>query len=225
MDGEEWFYIDPFTEKPSDAAVTSYELKELFRTKQVTAECLVWNSSVGSDFVPISTLSKLSQYLASGNEDASVRNVNMGKGSPENWREFTTEEGRPYYHNIVTEEITWEKPDCLKTENELGKSVKKSTLHTFIYRRVYTRYMFVYMTIIFYITLEKSVHSKKKKKRGNWRWIPHPIEGYAKAKYITTNKNGTLLFEAENGEVLFCHLWKEEERGSNVYFHFYFLSF
>ncbi|ETO18614.1 hypothetical protein RFI_18649, partial [Reticulomyxa filosa] len=166
MDGEEWFYIDPFTEQPSTVAVTSYELKELFLTKRVTADCLVWNNSVGDDFVAISSLPELAEYLVSGNQvDASVQNVNMGKDSPENWREFFTEEGRAYYHNVITEEITWEKPDCLKTEEELGKA-------------------------------------------GDWQWIPHPHYGFAKAKFITTRKNGALAFETEEiFDYLFFFYW------------------
>jgi pre-mRNA-processing factor 40 len=39
--------------------------------------------------------------------------------APEDWQVLKTQEGRPYYYNKVTKITQWEKPDELKTKNEL----------------------------------------------------------------------------------------------------------
>lgn len=36
-----------------------------------------------------------------------------------NWREYFTSNGVPYYHNIVTNHVQWEKPNCMKVGQEL----------------------------------------------------------------------------------------------------------
>jgi WW domain len=35
------------------------------------------------------------------------------------WKEYKTPQGVPYYYNASTEETSWEKPDCMKSADEL----------------------------------------------------------------------------------------------------------
>ncbi len=39
------------------------------------------------------------------------------------WYELKTPEGVPYYHNRKTNLTSWDKPDCLKTGDELDRAV------------------------------------------------------------------------------------------------------
>ena len=35
------------------------------------------------------------------------------------WREHLSQDGRKFYYNLITKESTWEKPDILKSPEEL----------------------------------------------------------------------------------------------------------
>ena len=41
---------------------------------------------------------------------------------PSGWEERTTSDGQLYYVNTLTEETSWDKPDALKTADELNDS-------------------------------------------------------------------------------------------------------
>ena len=41
---------------------------------------------------------------------------------PSGWEERTTSDGQLYYVNTFTEETSWDKPDALKTADELNDS-------------------------------------------------------------------------------------------------------
>ena len=43
--------------------------------------------------------------------------------SQDGWKEYFTADGVPYYFNATTQETSWDKPDCMKTEEELEGSV------------------------------------------------------------------------------------------------------
>lgn len=123
----DFHYVDPYSEQLSDSPATKWELKELWTAGRLTKDSYVWNQYY-EDYITIAQVPELFEFLKSGGglnaEDADDfgGKKQAGQESPENWAEYTTEDGRPYFHNIVTNEITWEKPDCLKTEQELGRA-------------------------------------------------------------------------------------------------------
>jgi hypothetical protein len=57
-------------------------------------------------------------------ETASVILSALVDHSADEWQELKNEEGYTYYFNNVTQESSWNKPDCLKTPEELAQGVK-----------------------------------------------------------------------------------------------------
>src|SRR5205807_2059915 len=77
---------------------------------------------------------------------------------PVDWVELRTPEGIPYYHNRKTNEVTWDKPDILKTGDELDKAVSVSVSVSFCF------FLFLSFSFCFFLFLSVSFCLRNTKK-------------------------------------------------------------
>jgi len=133
----EWHFLD--TNNEQKGPVSFDYLKTAWAQKLLVESTLVWNEDL-PEWVEARTLPNLMAHVkpavakkpppmkAPVRAPAPVVEVKAPEPEPEpeskasNWKAFQTPEGLEYYHNDSTGETTWDKPDALKSPDELDKA-------------------------------------------------------------------------------------------------------
>jgi len=140
---DEWFYIDAM--EAQQGPLTVVELEQMFETGAITLETWVWQELL-PDWSQISNLPELKAKMNVQLHRASARKPDLpskpaaraprattetvtGAGRlggaaarrnsiNQHWVEKRTADGMPFYYNVSTEAVSWDKPEALMTHTE-----------------------------------------------------------------------------------------------------------
>ena len=147
MGDAEWFYIDDAEQQ--QGPLNPSGLEELFKTRTISEETWVWKEGLPdwtqiSNLPQLKALIRTKLYRRASQTPAPAQSRPApssrapsapaapsttssalgGRGaarqsSNANWTEKRTADGMAYYYNASTEEVTWDKPNALKSAEEL----------------------------------------------------------------------------------------------------------
>jgi len=225
---EWWYYVDPYKEAVSDDPVNKYELKRMFVEGYINEHCLVWNE-LYPDYITIHDVPELLNFIyddvwdrrrnsvlphTQAQAQAHVAQPQPQPQQQQQWHELYTADGRPYYRNVVSQQIVWSKPAVLRSQrtkpirillnNESIQHIdvsgvavvrdttttnnKKSPVPNSPVKRMRDK-------------AQQALCAEFIENKGDVRWIPHSKHGYVIAQFVKRDEKYSIYDPFDDSEL------------------------